>query len=267
MKHMGPLLLSLAMLVCLSCPGWTSSSPWVEMQGGRVRLVTAGAADAAGRLQGALEIELKPGWKTYWRDPGDAGVPPTIDIAASQNVISASLDFPAPERHHDGDFSWAGYAQSVVLPVAFELADANKPAVVSAQVFLGVCETICVPVGAQFTIDPQSDPDNTDDQAVVSVAVASLPAAASDTFGLRTVASTGETLTVEAVVPPGTTVVDVFIAADQGYSFQEPQRSERDGRTFFTLGVAKPESSPATGGLHYTLVTDKGAVSGLLPLF
>ena len=57
-----------------------------------------GPADEKGVLQGALEIDLKPGWKTYWRDPGDAGVPPTIDATASSNVASAELSFPAPHR-------------------------------------------------------------------------------------------------------------------------------------------------------------------------
>jgi DsbC/DsbD-like thiol-disulfide interchange protein len=258
---------SAVLLACLPLQALASSSPWVEMQGGRVRLVTAGAGDADGRLQGALEIELKPGWKTYWRDPGDAGVPPTIDVAASQNVASAALDFPAPERHHDGDFSWAGYSQSVSLPVSFALSDRDKPAVVNAQVFLGVCESICVPVGAQFTIDPQSDPDNAQDHAVVAAASASLPAPASESFGLRMSGADGDTLTVEAILPPGAIVSDVFLASDQGYSFHDAKRIEKDGRTLFSFAMTKPDAQPATGGLHYTLVTDQGAVSGLLPFF
>lgn len=259
--------LSAALLLSLSYQALASSSPWVDTQGGRVRLVTAGAPNAAGELRGALEIELKPGWKTYWRCPGDTGVPPTINVAASQNVTTAVLDFPAPERHYDGDFSWAGYERSVSLPITFQLADAALPAVVNAQVFLGFCETICVPVAAQFTIDTQSDPENPGDHIIVASAVAALPAAASESFGLRTTSATGETVTVEAIVPAGAAVSDVFIAEDHGYYFQAPQRSDKDGKTFFTLPVTKPGVKPASGGLHYTLVTDQGAVSGLLPFF
>ena len=66
-------------LSLLACPALASSSDWYEAEGGRVRLVTSGAADENGVIEGALEIDLKPGWKTYWRDPGDAGVPPTLD--------------------------------------------------------------------------------------------------------------------------------------------------------------------------------------------
>jgi len=258
---------SAAFLISLSCNALASSTPWVEMQGGRVRLVTAGATDTNGQLHGALEIELRPGWKTYWRDPGDAGVPPTIDVSASTNIKSAELAFPAPERHHDGDFSWAGYAQSVRLPVAFEIADPSLPATISAAVFLGVCETICVPVSARFTIDPQSDPDNPDDTSIVSDAAAALPAPATEGFGLRTVETDKETLTAEAVLPAGAKISDVFIAADQGYYFQAPKISENDGRTLITMPVTKPHTRPSSGGLHYTLVTDQGAVSGILPFF
>ena len=43
---------------------------------------------------GVLDIDLKPGWKTYWRDPGDAGVPPQLDVSASTNVAGAELRFP-----------------------------------------------------------------------------------------------------------------------------------------------------------------------------
>ncbi len=237
------------------------------MQGGRVRLVTAGAADANGQLHGALVVDLRPGWKTYWRDPGDAGVPPTIDVSASTNIKSAELAFPAPERHHDGDFSWAGYAQSVRLPVTFDVADPSQPATISAAVFLGVCETICIPLSAQFTIDPQSDPDNPDDTFIVSDAAAALPAPATADFGLRTVEAGKGTLTVEAVLPAGAKVSDVFIAAEQGYYFKAPEMSEKDGKTLITMPVTKPDTRPTSGGLHYTLVTDQGAVSGILPFF
>ena len=98
-----------------------------------------------------LEIDLKPGWKTYWRDPGDAGVPPTLDASASSNIASAELSFPAPHRFDDGFAIWAGYKEPVSLPVAFTLTDARQPATIDAKVFLGICETICIPVQATFS--------------------------------------------------------------------------------------------------------------------
>jgi DsbC/DsbD-like thiol-disulfide interchange protein len=260
-------LASAAIVAGLAGAASASSSPWIDMQGARVRLVTSGSVDRDGVLRGALEINLVPGWKTYWRDPGDAGVPPTIDVTASTNIKSAELDFPAPKRHDEGDFSWAGYNRPVSLPVSFKLEDSSKPASVRASIFLGVCETICVPVKADIAIDPAADPDNPDDAAIVSAALADLPAPATADFGLRIVGFEEDKLVVEAVFPGGGEGADVFIAAEDGYSFEEPKRSQKDGRTYFTMGASRPDTHPSSGGMHYTLVTNAGAVSGILPYF
>jgi DsbC/DsbD-like thiol-disulfide interchange protein len=261
------LLASATIAAGLSGTAAASSSPWISVEGAHIRLVTSGVADPDGILRGALEIDLVPGWKTYWRDPGDAGVPPTIDTSASTNVKSAAFDFPAPRRHDEGDFSWAGYDRPVSLPIRFELDDPSKPVSIGASIFLGVCETICVPVKADITIDPTADPDNPDDAAVVSAASASLPAPATADFGLRTVGFEGDRLVVEAILPGGGEDADVFIAGEDGYSFEEPTRSVKDGRTYFTVAATRPGTHPSSGGLHYTLVTKVGAVSGILPYF
>lgn len=260
-------LLPAIALAALCDAAAASSTPWVTMQGGRVRLVTAGVPDADGRMRGVLDIELAPGWKTYWRDPGAAGVPPSVDVAASSNVVSAELDFPAPEWHSDGEFSWAGYNRPVGLPLTFQLADPGKPITIDAAIFLGVCETICVPVKAELVVDPLSDPENPDDTALVASAFEALPAAATPEFGLKTVGFDQDALTLEATVPPGAAEATLFIAGEGGYAFEQPQRQDKDGRVLFTVKASKPDVPPASGGLRYTLVTEAGAVSGLLPFF
>jgi DsbC/DsbD-like thiol-disulfide interchange protein len=267
MKMLRPLATSAAASFLLCGGALASSSPWIEVEGGSVRLVTSGRPDAEGRLQGVLDIKLSPGWKTYWRDPGAAGVPPTIDISTSRNVVGASLDFPAPERHHDGTFSWAGYSRPVGLPVTFQLDDPTLPATVGATIFLGICETICVPVKATLALDPDADPDNPDDVALVSSARAGLPAPATPDFGVRVVGMEGKNLVVQAIFPGSADGADLFVAADNGYAFEEPKKSERDGRTYFTIPAVRPDTPPEGDGLHYTLVTAGGAVSGILPYF
>ena len=69
-------------------PAAAGSSDWFETEGARIRLVTIDEPTPEGTLKGTLEIALDAGWKTYWADPGDAGIPPQIDIAGSQNVTS-----------------------------------------------------------------------------------------------------------------------------------------------------------------------------------
>ena len=134
-------------------PASAASTDWVIVEGGRVRLVTAGGPTRTAPCDGALEIALEPGWKTYWRDPGDAGVPPQIDIGKSTNVADVAIEFPTPERFADGTTSWAGYKHPVAFPLRFKPgrpggADGHR----GAMSFLGICESICVPV--QATLQP-----------------------------------------------------------------------------------------------------------------
>jgi len=262
-------LLGISAAASVLCGGaFAASSPWVSVEGGRVRLVTSGLPDAEGRLYGALDVELAPGWKTYWRDPGASGVPPSIDVSASRNIKSAELDFPAPERHDRGNFSWAGYSRPVSLPVTFQFESSDKPATVDATIFLGICETVCVPVKASLVLDPTGDPENPEDVALVASARAALPAKAKPGFEISKVGLEAGKLVVEARFPGDAEGADLFLAADGDYTFEEPHRTVKDGRTFFTMNVTHPGTRPATGdGLHYTLVTAGGAVSGLLPYF
>ena len=256
------LFLGLSLLVC---PALASSSDWYEAEGGRVRLVTSGAADENGVIEGALEIDLKPGWKTYWRDPGDAGVPPTLDPSASSNIASAELSFPAPQRFDDGFAIWAGYKEPVAFPVAFTLADPKQPATIEAKVFLGICETICVPVQATFTVEPADDPDNADDAATVKAALDALPGPEQPDFGVTVVKGGKDEVLVEAAFAGEPEAVDFFLAGDNGYQFGPPERRIDGERLLFAVPILeRPEQPPAQGALHYTLVTGAGAVSGTL---
>src|SRR5690554_476768 len=139
-------------LLALISPAGAASSDWHETRGGAVRVITSGLSDEAGKLRGALQIRLDPGWKTYWRDPGKTGIPPQIEIRGSE-LKGTELFFPAPQRFEDPYGDWAGYGQSVTLPVVFETLTPETAPLVEADIFLGICETICVPVQASFLFD------------------------------------------------------------------------------------------------------------------
>lgn len=231
-----------------------------------MRLVTAGAPDASGQLAGALHIELKPGWKTYWRDPGASGVPPQIDVAKAINVTKAELSYPAPGRHDDGYGGWAGYDRTVALPVKFTLEKPHEKAVIDAGVFLGICQTICIPLQAQLKVDPTEDAGNAEDAELVKAALASLPQKSSDSFGAKTLPGGKDRLVVEAIAPGDSKSVDLFVAGEQGYLFGAPTRAEKDGKLVFSIPILnRPSKAAQGGGLPYTLTTPSGAVEGLLP--
>ena len=254
-----------AAALVLAGHAYASSSPWQKMEGGRVRLITSGVADGAGEVRGALEIDLLPGWKTYWRDPGDAGVPPSLDVSGSPNIAAAALEFPAPGWHDDGVTMWAGYEAPVAFPVRFQLRDPQGPATIDAKVFLGVCERICVPVDATFRVDPANDPDNRADAIRVSAAEAALPPSSSANFGLKLQRRVGADLFLEATFPGSPASAQLFITGSQGYVLSVPKRLQESGKTVFMVTALEAPTAAPKGGLDYTLATDAGAVSGLLP--
>ncbi len=104
-------------------------------------------------LRAGIEIRLDSGWKTYWRYPGDSGAPPTFDFAGSENVKSAQVEFPAPERFPDGGGGNSiGYVGDVILPVRVTRIDAARPAALHVKVGYEVCGTLCVPVHATLDL-------------------------------------------------------------------------------------------------------------------
>ena len=261
------LFASIPAVSALAVPALAASSDWYEAEGAAVRLLASGAPDEQGVLKGALQIELKPGWKTYWQDPGDAGVPPSLDVSASRNVAAADIAFPAPERFDDGFAKWAGYKEPVTFAVRFRLSDPKAPAEIDARIFLGVCETICVPLQAELSLDASADADNPDDAAIVQAAFDALPGPEQPDFGVTLLAGGKDEVLVEAAFPGEPDAVDFFlVGSTDGYQFAPPQRRVEGERLLFSASIlARPDKAPEKGGLNYTLVTAGGAVSGTLP--
>lgn len=257
--------LSFLTLSLLPLGAHAASSDWLRVEGGAIRIVTSGTPDASGHLQGALEIHLDAGWKTYWRDPGASGVPPTLEVTAQGTPILVNIGFPAPERFDDGYANWAGYDQSVALPLSMALPDGALPEQLQADIFLGICETICIPVQASLTLDPYNNADEPEHADLVSQAFAALPQPATPDFLARVIEIDGDTIVIAAKAPEGTQILDLFVAGPQTLTLDTPHKAESGSQTLFYLPMM---ASSATVGqeLNYTLVTDAGAVSGRLHL-
>ncbi|MBE7183564.1 MAG: hypothetical protein INR68_04050 [Methylobacterium mesophilicum] len=230
-----------------------------------MRLVTAGPVAADGTLRGLLEIDLKPGWKTYWRDPGEAGVPPSLDVAKSENVTGAEIGFPAPERHDDGYGPWAGYGASVSLPVTFTLAEAGKPWRLRADAFLGICQTICVPVQASFSLSSEQR-DDAEDEAAVDAAFKTLPSAASPGFGIVKSEREGDRIAFSAKLPAGADKPELFLDGLGKFTFEDMNSAMSADGWRFAVRVAAEPKEKAAAVLPYTLKAGDKAVSGTLTL-
>jgi len=131
------------------------ASPWDKEPHAAARLIAGSAAKSAkpGWLRAGVEIRLDPGWKTYWRDPGDSGVPPTLDFSGSQNVKSVTVLWPAPERFPDGaGGNSIGYLGHVVLPLRVAPADPAQQASLHLKLNYAICGDLCVPAEANLDL-------------------------------------------------------------------------------------------------------------------
>jgi DsbC/DsbD-like thiol-disulfide interchange protein len=127
------------------------ASDWTQGHRSRVRLV-AGGAEGGARLAG-IEIALDAGFKTYWRTPGESGLPPAFDWAGSENLAAAEVLWPAPRRVEDAGGVAYVYKDRVLLPVRAVPRDAAKPVRLALRLDYGVCRDICIPAQANLALD------------------------------------------------------------------------------------------------------------------
>ncbi|MGE4253525.1 MAG: protein-disulfide reductase DsbD domain-containing protein [Parvibaculaceae bacterium] len=131
------------------------------------RLIGGEAATGSWRI--GLDITLAKGWKTYWRMPGDAGVPPQFDWSRSRNVKSTTVLWPAPKRFIDQGGETVGYKDRVVFPVDVAAADPARPIDLALDAFLGVCDIVCIPVKLDMAL-VQSQPAPADASLIAAFA-------------------------------------------------------------------------------------------------
>src|SRR5207302_6948626 len=102
------------------------SSPWRRDAHSAVRLLAGSRSGAV--LLGGIAIQLQPGWHTYWRTPGDSGVPPRFDFSKSENIEDVTVLWPAPMKFDDGAAGHSlGYRDQFVLPLRIVAKNADKP--------------------------------------------------------------------------------------------------------------------------------------------
>lgn len=112
--------------------------------------VLGGWRQADGRQMAALRLDLAPGWKTYWRAPGEAGIAPVFDWSQSDNLAMVRPIWPMPEVFDLGGLRAIGYRDSLVLPLEITPRDPARPVTLRARADLGVCQDVCLPVSIRF---------------------------------------------------------------------------------------------------------------------
>ncbi len=228
---------------------WASGSKW------QARLVAA-----SDRLAG-FEIKLAPGAITYWRDPGDAGLPPSFDFAASENVASVEPAFPAPKRIHEADGGEAfGYEGGVIFPLHITPRDPAKPVTLALDVHFAVCEKVCLPAAARLTLTLPAEAASSPEASAIDAAAAVVPrAVAPKDFGELSPAGADTwrlCVAHEAGAPR-----DLFVEPPTGWWMTAAPASAEAGRDCFTIALRdKPKDAALPVPLRLTLTGGAGPV-------
>ncbi len=149
------------------------ASPWVEDINSAIRLIAGANKSDAESLRAGIEIKMQPGWHTYWRYPGDSGVPPRFSFSGSDNVATVKVLYPSPHAITDEAGTTIGYKNAVIFPLRVFPQQKDKPVTLRAKIDYAVCEKLCVPVEAraELTLDRAAGADN----AALSAAEARVP--------------------------------------------------------------------------------------------
>ncbi|WP_455272422.1 protein-disulfide reductase DsbD domain-containing protein [Rhizobium herbae] len=260
-------LASLAAVFFIVPAANAAQSEWVKSEGGAVRVV-ADKPRPDGTIPAILDIRLKPGWKTYWLEPGASGIPPQVTIDPQDGISFSGLRFPAPKAFHDGVASYTGYDHSVAFPLSLKRAKTGD-LTLKASVFLGICKDICIPVQADFNLSlPEGLAENPLDRARIDDAVAALPMEPSDTFKVMAASfDTAEKRLHISLMTPAAMPAELFLAGPPGYSFGKPENvTSAAGEMTAEIPVRVPAKGGALKSGSVLLVARAGERSMQTPL-
>lgn len=192
---------------------------------GEVRLVSA--VSAMGNLQElplGLEFRLAPGWKIYWRTPGEAGLPPTLDLQmANGTPLQSQIEWPVPKRFNAFGFDNFGYADAVILPVDVRGHDRGAALQIRGQIEALVCSDICVPLAGALRLDLANGSAEPSSMAmVIAQFAAKVPRIdAPSPIKIATVWQSGSQLKI-GFAATSQPVTEIFVEGPAGIAFKQP---------------------------------------------
>lgn len=240
------------------------ASAWSNDTRSAIRLVAGRNAAGATPLRAGIEMKLESGWHTYWRYPGDSGVPPRFDFAGSDNLKSAKVLYPAPQLHSDDAGQTIGYESSVVFPVDVTPLNPAKPVALKLKIDYAVCEKLCVPAegSAALALTPGASAED----AAVTAAYARVPKPETPaTAGLtaKRVAGGAKPLVMVDLPAPPNVPVTIFVegpTAEWALPIPKPAQGAPAGHRHFSFDLdgLPPGVDPNKGPFDLTFTVLKG---------
>jgi DsbC/DsbD-like thiol-disulfide interchange protein len=239
------------------------ASPWQQDGHSAVRLLAGSRSGAV--LLGGIAFQIEPGWHTYWRNPGDSGVPPRFDFTKSENIEAVTILWPAPTKFADGAGGTSiGYQKQVVLPLRIVAKNADKPVTLRADINYAVCEKLCIPVEAKAELAFTSVASTEDSALFAALDAVPKPATIGDPnpLTIRDVKRDGKAGVIVDVATPDANEVTLFVEGPTpDWALPVPKLVDHSSpgvkRFAFDLDGLPPGANPAGAALKLTLVGER----------
>ncbi|WP_316859379.1 protein-disulfide reductase DsbD domain-containing protein [uncultured Cohaesibacter sp.] len=231
----------LALFLAALPQAMAAMTDWQQVQGGKMRLISAGPSE--GLYKAGLEISLDEGWKTYWKVPGDTGLPPLFDTSQSTNVAKIDILWPVPKRFKQGDTQMLGYKEAIIFPILITPEDAQKPVTLVLDAQVGLCSELCIPFSADFslTLDEETRHDPMS-ELLIDRDMALVPGNPRDDFGISRIqrkmgGTSGDHLLITALIPDGYGAKDLFVEAPENWFLPLPRKVGKEMRNDVTFSL------------------------------
>jgi DsbC/DsbD-like thiol-disulfide interchange protein len=252
---------SVLLVLSGTAPALAGATAWQELgPDARVRLITSDRLTDDGSTFAAIELDMPPNMKTYWRVPGETGIPTQLDLRGSSGIASHVFHWPYPQIEKAGGYTDFVYYGPLVIP--FELEIDQTPAELVASLLMGICSDICIPATAEFRLPLDFDNVDAGQEIRISQALAETPADWSgpgEPVGQPLFDAANGVLWVPIdpmIVSPQSVIVD---ASYSGYLFGAPQKSQQEGLVSLPLLPSRDNGVGLAGAaVTMSFMTDEG---------
>lgn len=230
----------------------------IDTAGGTVTLITAPLAKGSTQLRGMIEIALLPGWKTYWRDPGNGGIAPSLTLDEAAVSAQPMIHFPAPKWLDDDEGGHAGYDLPVSIPFTVDLPTNTAKSPISGRLMVGICKDICIPAFADVTLPVEPILASSPASIAVDQAFSALPVRPKD-LSLSIDVKPAEQGSVDIVVTGGV-LKEIYASGINGEQLKRPVETSRSAAsTIYRLSPLRVRDAASKMDIFITGITEDGS--------
>lgn len=261
-------VLAFSLFIASTLAATAAETPWQEVAPGvSMRLVTSGQVKADGTTLVGLEFDMPENTKTYWRVPGDTGIPTQLDFTGSTGITGSAIRWPYPLRDVSTDYLDYVYYGPMLLPIALTV-EGNAPHI-ELSVVAGVCSDICIPAQASFSLPLDRDTLDRPNSLRIRQAEAMAPIAwDGDEAAIGPVSYHAEDkMLAVTVTDPAIDIASLIAATDDGEpAFGAPQKSPEPNLVLIPLLGKDDEIGLEAQSVQLTFTTDMGAFEVTRPI-